>query len=36
MATKEKGDILLASLAQGWVNLIEDIYEFKQPQINKK
>ena len=36
MATKEKGDKLLASLAKGWVNLIEDIYEFKQPQINNK
>jgi len=30
-ATKEKGDRLLDSLAQGWVNVIQDIYHFRQP-----
>ncbi|MBD2392653.1 creatininase family protein [Cyanobacterium aponinum FACHB-4101] len=27
-ATKEKGDRILASLAQGWVRVIEDVYNF--------
>lgn len=27
-ATKEKGDRILASLAQGWVRVIEDVYHF--------
>ncbi len=27
-ATKEKGDRILASLAQGWVRVIEDVYQF--------
>jgi creatinine amidohydrolase len=32
VATKEKGDRLLESLATGWVQLIKDIYIFKQPR----
>ncbi len=32
VATKEKGDRLLESLAMGWVRLIKDIYIFKQPR----
>lgn len=31
-ATKAKGDRILASLADGWVQAIEDIYRFQQPQ----
>lgn len=31
-ATKEKGDRILASLADGWVQTIEAIYRFQQPQ----
>ncbi|MDX1978200.1 MAG: creatininase family protein [Pseudanabaenaceae cyanobacterium bins.68] len=30
-ATAAKGELLLASLAQGWVQVIEDIYRFKLP-----
>jgi creatinine amidohydrolase len=32
VATKEKGDRLLASVADGWVRVITDIYAFHQPQ----
>lgn len=32
VATKEKGDHLLNSLAQGWVHVIEEIYHFTQPR----
>jgi creatinine amidohydrolase len=32
VATKEKGDRLLDSLALGWVQIIQDIYVFKQPR----
>ncbi|WOD37954.1 creatininase family protein [Nodosilinea sp. E11] len=32
VATVEKGDRLLESLAQGWVTVLEDIYRFQQPQ----
>jgi creatinine amidohydrolase len=32
VATKEKGDRLLDSLAQGWVEAIGDVYQFRQPQ----
>jgi creatinine amidohydrolase len=32
VATKEKGDRLLESLAQGWVQVIADVYQFRQPQ----
>lgn len=31
-ATKEKGDRILESLADGWMQAIEDIYKFRQPQ----
>lgn len=30
-ATQEKGDRLLAALAEGWVRVIEEIYHFQQP-----
>lgn len=32
VATKEKGDRILTSLAQGWVKTIQDIYRFQQPK----
>jgi creatinine amidohydrolase len=32
VATKEKGDRLLQSLASGWVQVIQEIYKFQQPQ----
>lgn len=32
VATQEKGDRILASLADGWVETIRDIYHFQQPQ----
>ncbi|HHP7230907.1 MAG TPA: creatininase family protein [Xenococcaceae cyanobacterium] len=32
VATKEKGDDLLASVSDGWVQLIKDIYQFRQPK----
>jgi creatinine amidohydrolase len=31
-ATKEKGDRLLESLAEGWVTVIKDIHAFQQPK----
>ncbi|BAZ46872.1 putative creatininase [Chondrocystis sp. NIES-4102] len=34
VATKEKGDRILESLAEGWVRTIRDIYRFQQPVIN--
>ena len=33
-ATKEKGDRILESVANGWVRVIQDVYKFKQPTIN--
>lgn len=36
IATKEKGDRILDSLAEGWVQVIQDIYQFRQPQAFKK
>jgi creatinine amidohydrolase len=33
IASREKGDRLLASLAEGWVEVIKDIYKFRQPKI---
>lgn len=33
VATKEKGDKLLESLSDSWVQLIENIYQFRQPQF---
>ncbi len=35
-ATKEKGDRILASLADGWVKVIQDIYHFQLPQAWKQ
>ncbi len=32
-ATKEKGDKLLESVAQGWMKVIEDVYRFQQPIV---
>ncbi len=32
VATREKGDRILESLATGWVQVIEDVYRFRQPQ----
>ncbi len=34
-ATKEKGDLLLESVADGWVKVIEDIYQFRQPNLGE-
>ncbi|MGB7439428.1 MAG: creatininase family protein [Coleofasciculaceae cyanobacterium] len=34
-ATKEKGDRLLESVTDGWVQVIKDIYKFRQPQLGK-
>jgi creatinine amidohydrolase len=33
-ATKEKGDRLLASLAQSWQQVIKDVYQFRQPTLS--
>ena len=30
-ATKEKGDRILESLSEGWVQVIKDVYKFRQP-----
>jgi creatinine amidohydrolase len=35
VATKEKGDRLLASLAASWTQVIQDVYKFQQPQAWK-
>ena len=35
VATKEKGDRILQSVADGWVKLIEDVYRFEQPRIKE-
>ena len=32
VASREKGDRLLAALARGWQQVIVDIYRFQQPQ----
>ncbi len=34
-ATKEKGDRILESVADGWVQVLKDIYAFKQPQTDE-
>ena len=34
VATKEKGDRILQSVADGWVRVIQDVYKFSQPDIN--
>ena len=31
VATSEKGDRILQSLADGWVRVIQDVYRFQQP-----
>ena len=36
VATKEKGDRLLESVSEGWVQAIKDIYKFRQPQSFKR
>ncbi|MGJ3253560.1 MAG: creatininase family protein [Elainellaceae cyanobacterium] len=35
VATKEKGDRILESVSDGWVNVIRDIHRFRQPQAWK-
>jgi creatinine amidohydrolase len=35
VATKEKGDRLLESLVQGWVQVIADVYQFRQPCLRE-
>ena len=32
-ATKEKGDRILQSVADGWVKVIREVYQFQQPRI---
>ncbi|HEY9649099.1 MAG TPA: creatininase family protein [Coleofasciculaceae cyanobacterium] len=32
-ATKQKGDRLLESVSDGWVQVIQDVYKFRQPSI---
>ncbi|HEY9675881.1 MAG TPA: creatininase family protein [Waterburya sp.] len=36
VATKEKGDRLLESVSHSWVQVIQDIYKFRQPQAFKR
>ncbi len=36
VATKEKGDRILDSIAGGWVHVIEDIYAFSSRQPGNK
>jgi creatinine amidohydrolase len=33
VATKAKGDRILESLARGWVQVIQDVYKFQQPNL---
>lgn len=33
VASKEKGDRILTSLADGWVQVIQDVYKFQQPNL---
>jgi creatinine amidohydrolase len=35
-ASKEKGDKLLQSVAEGWTRVIEDVYKFQQPLIKSR
>ncbi|MFS8740991.1 creatininase family protein [Synechococcus sp. W70.1] len=35
-ATPEKGKLLVESMADGWVQLIRDLYKFRQPQAWRK
>ena len=32
VATQEKGDQIMASVVQGWVTVLEEIYRFEGPQ----
>lgn len=32
IADREKGDLLLESLAEGWVQVLRDVFRFRQPQ----
>ena len=34
-ATKEKGDRILDSLSDGWVQVIQEVYRFQPPQVWK-
>ncbi|MEM6614033.1 MAG: creatininase family protein [Cyanobacteria bacterium P01_C01_bin.72] len=34
VATREKGERLLESLAHGWVQVIQDVYKFRQPRVD--
>jgi creatinine amidohydrolase len=34
-ATKEKGDRILESVANGWVQVIQDIYAYRQPKVGE-
>lgn len=34
VATTEKGDRILESLATGWVQVIQDVYKFQQPNLD--
>ena len=34
VATKEKGDRILESLSDGWVQVIKDVHKFRQPGSN--
>ncbi len=36
VATKEKGDRILDSLTQSWAQVIQDIYQFRQPQCYRE
>jgi creatinine amidohydrolase len=33
-ATKEKGDRILESVSNGWLQVIQDIYKYRLPQVN--
>jgi creatinine amidohydrolase len=34
VATEEKGSRILESLSDGWVQVITDVYKFRQPRSN--
>jgi creatinine amidohydrolase len=35
VASKEKGDRILESVSDGWVRVIKDVYQFRQPSVSK-
>ncbi|NEQ33713.1 MAG: creatininase family protein [Leptolyngbya sp. SIO4C5] len=35
VASREKGDRIMDSVTQGWVEVIRDIYHFQQPQVSE-